>query len=85
MSDFQSISTAFADAVGTVAGSTVAGFGSQALPSASGVVWSSDGVIVTANHVVQRRGHSRGPAQRRGRPRDVGETTRAPIWPCCAA
>ncbi|MCB0112636.1 MAG: trypsin-like peptidase domain-containing protein [Caldilineaceae bacterium] len=53
MSDFQSISTAFADAVGTVAGSTVRVSARKRFP-ASGVVWSSDGVIVTANHVVQR-------------------------------
>ncbi len=51
--DFQSISTAFADAV-TQASSSIVRVSARPRFPASGIIWSADGVIVTANHVVQR-------------------------------
>ncbi|MBI1298442.1 PDZ domain-containing protein [bacterium] len=51
--EFQNISTAFADAVAHASNSIVRVSARKRYP-ASGIVWSEDGVIVTANHVVQR-------------------------------
>lgn len=51
--NFESISNAFADAVAQAAQSIVRVSARRRYP-ASGVIWSADGVVVTANHVVQR-------------------------------
>jgi S1-C subfamily serine protease len=50
---FQSLSEAMADAVEQSAASVVQVSGRRRMP-ASGVVWSADGLIVTAHHVLRR-------------------------------
>ena len=47
------LSNDLASAVDRAAGSVVTVFGRQRMP-ATGIVWSSDGLIVSANHVVER-------------------------------
>src|SRR5690348_5989190 len=47
------LSNDLAGAVDRAAGSVVTVFGRQRMP-ATGIVWSSDGLIVSANHVVER-------------------------------
>jgi S1-C subfamily serine protease len=51
--DFREISSALADVVGRLSASVVRVDARRRHP-ASGIVWSAEGVIVTANHVVQR-------------------------------
>ncbi len=47
------LSTALADAVETVAASTVTVKARRRIP-ATGIIWSSEGLILTSNHVVER-------------------------------
>ena len=48
-----SLSNDLANAVEQAANSVVTVFGRQRMP-ATGIVWSADGLIVSANHVVER-------------------------------
>lgn len=53
MTLFAELSTAIADTVASAGNAVVRVDGRKRLP-ATGIIWSADGLIVTANHVVQR-------------------------------
>lgn len=58
MSHMNSVSEGMADAVAAVDGFVVRVEGRRRVP-ATGITWSDDGLVVTANHVVRRDGRAR--------------------------
>lgn len=82
---FQTLSDGLANVVVT-AGPAIVRVEARRHTPGSGILWSADGLIVTANHIVRRDDNiTIGLSDGQTAAATWSAATRQPTWPCCAS